>query len=416
MSILTNKTKQQYQRITNKMTIHIESNNLDLINEISLPAYKMYLGICRYITDLRKGKKGPLKYQRSVFTRAKIIQHNVLDLTLELLIEYKAIGNYSSITRARYEARKLLNQLIEASVIAKVNNEFSDEDTYMINPFYKYIGLKIDDAYFNWCELTKSKYDIDLTHGSHMEKDFVTNYSYPVGNPHTYKIVEALAKESDLNSKENSLPISSQKISETVENSLPLISETPISSLDNNPQKESTLNNSVPKEIKGKAALKIESESTKTVIKEEENKPTPFDIYLNLTGGRVVNEIGHRAYEWLAEQYRENKRGVVINNIIPGPVEYLFFPKKQKVEPEEKLHNAIRQDQSSNVDSINFSIVKETPSNLNTQNNINTEEKKQPIVTTTISSVSKPLSMADLLKQVDEISTSKKVYSLNNTL
>lgn len=167
-----------YQQETVTTISEREKNVQDLFDELSTPAYKTFVALQRYFTDLRiNNRKRWSLYQRAVHSRDSIRATNVLDITIEMLIEYKGVSKYAQEKRTKFQARKQLKELVEAGVIAKVDNEISDADTYMVNPFYIYIGSKLGDCTWQWCSLTSQEYDFNLMDRVYMVKHYAGLYS-----------------------------------------------------------------------------------------------------------------------------------------------------------------------------------------------------------------------------------------------
>jgi len=162
-----------YQQETVTTISERETNIQELFDTLSTPAYRLFVGLQRYFTDLRINNRERWSlYQRAVHTRDSIRATNVLDITIEMLIEYKGVSKYGEEKRTKYQARKQLKELVKAGVIAKVNNEISDADTYMINPLYIYIGSKLGDCTAQWCNLTECSYDFKLMQRVYMVKHY----------------------------------------------------------------------------------------------------------------------------------------------------------------------------------------------------------------------------------------------------
>ena len=142
-------------------------NARNLIDEVKLPAYKAFLAIQEYYADLIDSPNGKWRRHQPANARINDIRNtNILDISPELLVEYGGACECATTKNTNSNARRLMKQLQQANVVYKIS-----KDRYMINPFYIYIGKKIDDAVHQWCEFTGDVYDEQLMNGTRKRYD-----------------------------------------------------------------------------------------------------------------------------------------------------------------------------------------------------------------------------------------------------
>ena len=161
-------------RVRNMITMY-ETN---LIDEVSLPAYKAYLAIKKYFAELLWSvDKRWKKHQPTGAKKTEIRKTNKLHITPELLIEYKGCPNCSTVKNTNSKARSLLKQLEKAGVLFKISKDY-----YMVSPQYLYVqetGGAIDDAMWEWCQLTGEEYDENIWNATRKVKDYSTGQVGP---------------------------------------------------------------------------------------------------------------------------------------------------------------------------------------------------------------------------------------------
>ena len=236
-----------------------ENKAANLINEIPLKPYRAFLAIKKYYADLIDSVNGKWKRHQPATARINDIRNsNLLDISPELLVEYGGAYECTTTKNTNSGARRLMKQLQEANVVYKIS-----KDRYMINPFYIYIGKKIDDAVHQWCEFTGDVYDEQLMNGTRKRYDAFQR-----------TVTDDLTREEQKIAKKYNVPLSTD-IMEQVEAPLSFDEQQPIKQASQGVAGQEEYNNATPEEKAKMPLTKSEREQY------EANTSVPKTYYHN---------------------------------------------------------------------------------------------------------------------------------------
>ena len=159
-----------FQTETTKVKAIRERNNANLMMTLSISELKCYAAIKEYFAEILCPMSDKWKnYQPEGVKITAIRTTNKLQITPELLVEYRGCPKCATTTNTNSKARSLLKKLQKAEVLYKIAKDY-----YMINPLYIYCGSLIDDCWWEWCQLTGEEYDENVWNATRKVKDYST--------------------------------------------------------------------------------------------------------------------------------------------------------------------------------------------------------------------------------------------------